>query len=76
MYSVFESKIKTDMGIALVRSHEVDRDAHAVWIALTNYQTTSTAGSLTQEALLAHLTTFKLEPGSWRGSVALMSASL
>jgi hypothetical protein len=68
MYSVFESKIKTDMGIALVRSHEVDRDAHAVWIALTNYQTTSTAGSLTQESLLAHLTTFKLEPGSWRGT--------
>jgi hypothetical protein len=33
MYSVFESKIKTaDMGIALVRSHEVDRDARAVWI--------------------------------------------
>jgi hypothetical protein len=36
--------------------------------ALTNYQTTSTAGSLTREALLAHLTTFKLEPGSWCGT--------
>jgi hypothetical protein len=73
MYSVFESKIKMDMGIALVRSHEMDRDARTVWIALTNYQTTSTAGSLTRESLLAHLMTFKLEPGSWRGTLVTWS---
>ena len=55
MYAVWESKIKTDMGMSIVRSHEVDRTAQAVWRVLTTHQTTSTAGSITRQSLLTHL---------------------
>jgi hypothetical protein len=68
MYSVFEAKIKTDMGISIVRSHETDRNAQTVWRKLVKHQTTSTIGALTRESLLGHLTTFKLDTNTWRGT--------
>jgi hypothetical protein len=68
MYSVFDAKIKTNKGIAIVRSHEVDRDAQAVWKELSTYQTTSTSGVLARGELLGFLTTFKLSPTTWKGS--------
>jgi hypothetical protein len=49
MYSVFEAKIKTDMGISIVRSHETDLNAQTVWCKLVEHQTTSTVGALTCE---------------------------
>jgi hypothetical protein len=68
MYSIFEAKIKTYMGISIVRSHETDRNAQTVWRKLVDHQTTSTVGALTRESLLAHLTTFKLDTNTWRGT--------
>jgi hypothetical protein len=68
MYSVFEAKIKTDMGISIIRSHETDRDAQTVWRKLVEHRTTSTIGALTHESLLAHLATFKLDTNTWRGT--------
>jgi hypothetical protein len=53
MYAVFESKLKTDMGMSIVRLHEVDRDAQAVWREISNHQMTSTTGSIAREALLS-----------------------
>ena len=68
MYSVWESKIKTDMGISLVRSHEVDRDAQEVWRELVAHQTNSTTGRLARQHLMEHLTTHKFNPSVWHGS--------
>jgi hypothetical protein len=68
MYAVFEAKIKTDMGISIVRSHEVDRNAQDVWRELVNHQMTSTTGRLARQKLLTHLTTFKLDSSTWKGT--------
>ena len=68
MYAVFESKLKTDMGMSIVRLHEVDRDAQAVWRELSAYQMTSTTGSLARESLLTYLTTYKFDASLWKGS--------
>ena len=68
MYCVFESKLKTDRGMGIVRLHENDRDAQAVWRELTAHQTTSTTGTLVREDLLGFLTTFKLTPNNWKGT--------
>ena len=68
MYALWESKIKTDMGMSIVRSHEVNRNAQAVWRELTTHQTTSTAGRITRQSLLTHLTTVKLDTSVWRGT--------
>jgi hypothetical protein len=65
---VFESKLKTDIGMSIVRLHEVDRDAQAVWRELSAYQMTSTAGSLARESLLNYLTTSKFDASLWKGS--------
>jgi Reverse transcriptase (RNA-dependent DNA polymerase) len=68
MYSVWESKIKTDMGMSFVRNHETDRDAQAVWRELSAHQTTSTTGSILRQDLMAHLSTVKLDTSVWRGT--------
>jgi hypothetical protein len=68
MYSVFEAKIKTDMGISIVRSHRTDRDVQTMWRKLVEHQMTLTIGALTHESLLAHLTTFKLDTNTWHGT--------
>ena len=47
IFAVWESKIKTDMGMSIVWNHEVDHNAQAIWCELTAHQTTSTAGSIT-----------------------------
>ena len=68
MYAVWESKIKTDMGMSIVRNHEVDRNAQAVWRELTAHQTTSTAGSIPLQNLMTHLMTAKLNTSVWQGT--------
>jgi hypothetical protein len=68
MYSVWESKVKTDMGVSFVRSHEVDRDAQAVWRELVAHQTNSTTGRIARQNLMTHLTTYKFDASVWHGT--------
>jgi hypothetical protein len=68
MYSVFKAKIKTNKGMSIVRSHENNRNAHAIWKELVAHQTTSTTGKWNRQHLLTFLQTFKLDGVSWQGS--------
>ena len=68
MYAIWESKLKTDMGMSIVRLHAVDRDAQVIWRELSAHQMTSTTGSLAREAILSYLTTVKFDTSAWRGT--------
>ena len=68
MYSVWESKIKMDMGMLYVHNHEVNQDAQAIWRELVAHQTNLTTATMMRQNLLAHLSTVKLDTSIWRGT--------
>ena len=68
MYLVWESKVKTDMGMSYVRNHEADQDAQAIWRELVAHQTTLTTSTIMHQNLLAHLSTTKLDASVWCGT--------
>ena len=70
MYAVFVDKLKTDKAKSLVRTHETTQDAQQVWRSLLDHQQTSTTGELHREGIMCHLNTHKLDPSSWRGTLA------
>ena len=70
MYAVFVDKLKTDKAKSLVRTHETTQDAQQVWRSLLDHQQTSTTGELHRERIMCHLNTHKLDPNSWRGTLA------
>jgi hypothetical protein len=70
LYAVFEQKLQTDKGKALVREYETTSDAQAVYAALLDHYTKSVKASLDQSQLMVYITTIKIGDGSWRGSAA------
>ena len=68
MYAVFQQTVLTDQGKALVRAHESDFDARAVYMALADYASKSTKSSLEASRILGYLTNAKLGDGSWKNS--------
>jgi hypothetical protein len=69
MYAVFERTLQTDMGKALVRHHESDFDAQALYQSLLEYSIKSTKASLDTSKLLAYITSAQLGDGSWTGKL-------
>ena len=68
MYFVFDRNLKTDKGKALVRQHEVDRDAQAIYRALCEHASKSTKAALDASDILSYITSARLGDGSWKGT--------
>ena len=68
IYSVFEEKLKTDMGKYFVRIHESDFDAQSIFEQLQIHARASTQASLDNADLLSYITTTKLHDSKWRGT--------
>jgi hypothetical protein len=66
MYSVFSAKLKTDVGMEIVRDHDLDRNAHAVWRELVDHHTNSQVGVYKKEELMRHLMTHTYDPSYGR----------
>jgi len=64
---MFNRCVQTDTGKLIVRSHEVDFDAQAVYSKLVHTATKSTKAQLTRDKLVTELTTNKLD-SSWKGT--------
>jgi hypothetical protein len=68
VYAILESKVQTDRGRAIVRLHEVDRDAQQVYQKLRAHHTSSTKAKMNSSDLLTYITSAKLGSGVWSGS--------
>ena len=60
--------LQTDMGKHLVRLHENDFDAQAIFKKLSNHAKTSTQASIDTADLLSYITSVKLHNTNWRGT--------
>jgi deoxyhypusine synthase len=70
LYAVFEQKLQTHKGKALVREYKVTSDAQAIHAALLDHYTKSVKALLDQSQLMVYITTIKIGDGSWCGSAA------
>ena len=68
MYFVFNRNLLTDRGKALVRQHEVDWNAQAIYRALCDHASTSTKAALDASEILSYITSARLGDGSWKGT--------
>jgi hypothetical protein len=67
VYSVFNRCVQTDTGKSIVREHEHDYNAQAVYTKLVQQATTSTKAKLSRDKLVIELTTSLLD-STWRGT--------
>ena len=70
LYAVFEQKLQTNKGKALVHEYEATSDAQAMYAALLDHYTKLVKASLDQSQLMIYITMIKIGDGSWCGSVA------
>ena len=68
VYSVLESKVLTDQGKNIVRQHEIDYDAQAVYKKLLTHHLVSTKAAMTSSDILSYITSAHLGNGEWRGT--------
>jgi hypothetical protein len=68
LYSVFVQNIKTDAGKAIIREHEVDKDAQKVYKEILDHYLKSTKAMISSSELLAYITSAKLGNGLWKGN--------
>ena len=66
-YSVLNRCVLTDVGKSLVRQHEHDFDAQAVYSKLVHHAKNSTSAKLAVEKLVDYITTARLD-STWRGT--------
>jgi Reverse transcriptase (RNA-dependent DNA polymerase) len=66
-YSMLNRAVMTDVGKSIVREHEHDYDAQAVYSKLLKHAKLSTTAELSCDQLLGYLTTAKLD-SRWRGT--------
>jgi len=69
VYSMFNRCVQTDSGKSIVRDHEENYDAQAVYRKLEHHAKMSTKAQLAKDTLMTDLTTSKLD-SSWRGTNA------
>jgi hypothetical protein len=67
VYSMFNRCVQTDSGKSIVRDHEENYDAQAVYRKLEHHAKMSTKAQLAKDTLMTDLTTSKLD-SSWRGT--------
>ena len=68
MYAVFEHILLTDQGKAIIREHELDRDAQKVYAKVIDFYLASTTAAMTSSDLLSYITSARLGNGTWRGN--------
>ncbi len=68
VYAILESKVLTDRGKAIVRDHEKDFDAQAVYKKLQEHHLKSTKAKMDSSTILSYITSARLGTGEWRGS--------
>jgi Reverse transcriptase (RNA-dependent DNA polymerase) len=68
VYAVLESKVLTDIGKSLVREHEKDFDAQAVYSKLQAHHLKSTKAMINSSTILSYITSVRLGNGEWKGS--------
>jgi uncharacterized pyridoxamine 5'-phosphate oxidase family protein len=68
LFAVLESKVLTDFGKALVRSHEKDFDAQVVYSKLHAHHLKSTKAKIESSSILSYITSVRLGNGEWKGS--------
>ena len=68
LYAVLESKVLTDRGKAIVREHEANFDAQAVYRELAEHHLRSTKAMIDSSQILSYITSIRLGSGEWRGS--------
>ena len=68
LYAVLESKVLTDQGKAIVREHESDFDAQAVYRKLLDYHLKSTKAQIESATILSYITSVRLGSGEWKGT--------
>ena len=68
IYLVFNDCLQTDTGKFLVRLHECDYNAQAIYEKLLAHATTSTQATIDTNELLSYLTSTKLNKAQWRGT--------
>jgi Reverse transcriptase (RNA-dependent DNA polymerase) len=68
VYAVLESKVLTDFGKSLVRDHEHDFDAQAVYMKLKAHHLKSTKAMIESSTILAYITSARLGTGEWKGT--------
>jgi hypothetical protein len=67
VYSIFNRCVQTDTGKSIVREHDHDYNARAVYTMLVQQATTSTKAKLSRDKLVIELTTSLLD-STWRGT--------
>jgi hypothetical protein len=68
MFAVFNKILLTDQGKKIVRAHEVDSNAQAIYEELRDYLLESTRSSLDASKLLTHITSSRIDDGHWSGT--------
>ena len=68
VYAVLESKVLTDRGKAIIRSHEHDFDAQSAYVKIKNYHLQSTKAKIESSVILSYITSSKLGEGTWNGT--------
>ena len=68
VFAVLESKVLTDIGKSLVRAHEMDYDAQAVYSKLKAHHLKSTKAMIDSSTILSYITSARLGNGEWKGS--------
>jgi hypothetical protein len=68
MFAVFNKTLQTDQSKKLVRAHEGDSNAQAVYTKLRAYALILTKSSLDSSKLLTHITSLRINDGHWCGT--------
>jgi hypothetical protein len=68
MYAVLEAKVLTDRGKAIIREHESDFDAQAVYKKLSEHHLRSTKAMIGSSVILSYITSARLGNGEWQGT--------
>ena len=68
IYSVFEEKVLTNTGKALVRKYERSFDAQKIYKGLLAYSKESTQATIDTAELLQYISTVKLHKVAWKGT--------
>ena len=66
MYAIFNRTVMTTVGATIVREHEQDKDAQAIYSKLVQRAILSTQATLDSESLMAYITTAHV--GTWHGT--------
>ena len=69
VYAMFNKTLLSDNGKKLVRQHENDKDAHAVYRKFCDIALRSTKTSIQSSDVLTYITSSRIDDGKWQGTM-------